>query len=73
MDTIADRLRQVSKSTLSTLCLHEIVASVGVVLSLVFAGIQLNEGNRETRAVTVQTKNGVGHLAVKVKILNFSI
>ena len=32
----------------------EIIASVGVVLSLVFVGIQLNEGNREARAATVQ-------------------
>ena len=33
----------------------ELVASVGVVLSLVFVGFQLNEGNRETRAATVKS------------------
>ena len=33
----------------------EIVASVGVVLSLIFVGFQLNEGNRETRAATTQS------------------
>ena len=33
----------------------EIVASVGVILSLIFVGLQLNEGNRETRAATTQS------------------
>ena len=32
----------------------EIVASIGVILSLIFVGLQLNEGNRETRAATNQ-------------------
>ena len=32
----------------------EIVASIGVILSLIFVGLQLNEGNRETRAATSQ-------------------
>jgi hypothetical protein len=32
----------------------EVVASVGVILSLIFVGFELNEGNRETRAATSQ-------------------
>ena len=32
----------------------EIIAAVGVILSLIFVGAQLNEGNRETRAATMQ-------------------
>ena len=32
----------------------EIIGSVAVVLSLIFVGMQLNEGNRETRAATTQ-------------------
>ena len=32
----------------------EIIASIAVVLSLIFVGLQLNEGNRETRAATTQ-------------------
>ena len=44
------------KSKLSDLAsIAEIVASVGVVLSLIFVGFQLNEGNRETRAATLQS------------------
>ena len=33
----------------------EIAASIGVLISLIFVGIQLNEGNRETRAATMQS------------------
>jgi len=33
----------------------EIAAAVGVVLSLVFVGLQIEEGNRETRATTLQS------------------
>ena len=32
----------------------EIVAAIGGILSLVFVGFQLNEGNKEARAATVQ-------------------
>ena len=32
----------------------EIIAAVGVILSLIFVGLQINEGNQETRAATVQ-------------------
>ena len=32
----------------------EIVASIGVILSLIFVGLQINEGNREARATTFQ-------------------
>ena len=32
----------------------EMNAAIGVILSLIFVGLQLNEGNRETRAATVQ-------------------
>jgi hypothetical protein len=32
----------------------EIVAAVGVILSLIFVGLQINEGNKETRAATMQ-------------------
>jgi hypothetical protein len=43
------------KSNLAELAsIAEIVASIGVILSLIFVGVQLNEGNRETRAATNQ-------------------
>ena len=32
----------------------EIVAAIGVIVSLIFVGIQLQEGNQETRASTIQ-------------------
>ena len=32
----------------------EIVAAVGVILSLLFVGFQIQDGNRETRAATIQ-------------------
>jgi len=32
----------------------EIIAAVGVILSLIFVGLQINEGNQETRAATLQ-------------------
>jgi hypothetical protein len=32
----------------------EIVASIGVILTLIFVGLELNEGNREARASTTQ-------------------
>lgn len=32
----------------------EIIAAVGVILSLIFVGMQINEGNQETRAATLQ-------------------
>jgi len=32
----------------------EIIAAVGVILSLIFVGLQISEGNQETRAATVQ-------------------
>ncbi len=32
----------------------EIIASVGVILTLIFVGLELSEGNRETRAATTQ-------------------
>ncbi len=32
----------------------EIVAAIGVIISLTFVGLQINEGNQETRAATVQ-------------------
>ena len=32
----------------------EIVAAVGVILSLLFVGFQIEDGNRETRAATLQ-------------------
>ena len=32
----------------------EVIAAVGVILSLIFVGLQINEGNRETRAATLQ-------------------
>ena len=32
----------------------EIIGSIAVVLSLIFVGIQLNDGNLETRAATTQ-------------------
>ena len=35
--------------------ISEMAAAVGVILSLVFVGLQINEGNRETRAATLQS------------------
>ena len=32
----------------------EIVAAVGVILSLIFVGLQISEGNQETRAASIQ-------------------
>ena len=32
----------------------EIIAAIGVILSLIFVGLQINEGNQETRAATNQ-------------------
>ncbi len=32
----------------------EVIAAVGVILSLIFVGLQISEGNRETRAATLQ-------------------
>jgi hypothetical protein len=32
----------------------EIIAAIGVILSLIFVGLQINEGNLETRAATIQ-------------------
>ena len=32
----------------------EIIAAIGVIFSLIFVGLQLNEGNQETRAATIQ-------------------
>ncbi len=32
----------------------EVTAAVGVILGLIFVGLQINEGNRETRAATLQ-------------------
>jgi len=32
----------------------EIVAAVGVILSLIFVGFQINDGSNETRAATIQ-------------------
>lgn len=33
----------------------EIIASVGVIVSLIFVGLQISEGNKETRAATIQS------------------
>jgi hypothetical protein len=44
-----------TKDDLSTWAsIAEIIAAIAVIVSLVFVGLQLNEGNRETRAATVQ-------------------
>jgi len=32
----------------------ELIAGIGVILSLIFVGLQINEGNREIRAATLQ-------------------
>jgi hypothetical protein len=43
------------KTKLSELAsIAEIVASIGVILTLLFVGLELQEGNRETRATTTQ-------------------
>ena len=35
----------------------EMIAAIGVILSLIFIGMQINEGNREARAATLQAAN----------------
>ena len=35
----------------------EVIAAIGVILSLIFVGLQINEGNREARAATLQAAN----------------
>jgi hypothetical protein len=43
------------KSKLSELAsIAEIIASIGVILTLIFVGLELSEGNREARATTTQ-------------------
>lgn len=43
------------KSNLSDIAsIAEIAAAIAVIVSLVFVGLQINEGNRETRAATAQ-------------------
>ena len=43
------------KTKLSEMALiAEIIAAVGVILSLIFVGMQINEGNKESRAATLQ-------------------
>ena len=37
--------------------ISEMTAAIGVILSLVFVGLQINEGNRETRAAILQSAN----------------
>ena len=34
--------------------LAEITAAIGVIVSLIFVGVQINEGNKESRAATLQ-------------------
>jgi hypothetical protein len=68
------------KSNLSDIAsVAEITAAIGVVISLIFVGLQINEGNRETRAATSQSmfdselflaKTYVEHAETWEKILN---
>jgi hypothetical protein len=36
----------------------EIIAAIGIIFSLIFVGLQINEGNQETRAATIQAAAG---------------
>ena len=56
----------------------EIAAAIGVIVSLIFVGLQINEGNRETRAATAQalfdsemfmSKTFVEHAGTWAKVL----
>jgi hypothetical protein len=68
------------KSNLSDIAsIAEIMASICVVLSLVFVGLQINEGNRETRAATAHAlidselfmaKTLIEHSGTWAKVLN---
>ncbi len=49
----------------------EIIAAVGVVLSLLFVGFQIRDGNRETRAATVQAALD-SELAVDAELLRYA-
>jgi hypothetical protein len=52
--------------------LAEIIAATGVVISLVFVGIQVREGNRETRAVTIQAATDSKMRMVEFLVLHAS-
>jgi len=49
----------------------EIIAAVGVILSLIFVGFQLNEGNRESRATTIQAATD-SELLFQTQILRYA-
>ncbi len=49
----------------------EIIGAVGVVTSLIFVGLQLNEGNRETRAATLQAATD-SELFVQAEFLRYA-
>ncbi len=51
--------------------LAEIIGAVGVVTSLIFVGLQLNEGNRETRAATLQAATD-SELFVQAEFLRYA-
>jgi hypothetical protein len=49
----------------------EIVASIGVILSLIFVGLELSEGNRETSAATAQAASDQT-MFLQAEILRYS-
>jgi hypothetical protein len=60
------------KSKLSDLAsLAEIVAAVGVILSLLFVGFQISDGNREIRAATIQATLD-SEIAVQAEMLRYA-
>jgi len=48
----------------------EIIAAVGVILSLIFVGLQISEGNRETRAASIQAASDADARMIDTLIRN---
>ena len=48
----------------------EIVAAVGVILSLLFVGLQISEGNQETRAASIQAASDADARMIATLISN---
>lgn len=49
----------------------EIVAAIGVILSLLFVGFQISDGNRETRAATIQAALD-SEIAVNTEMMRYA-
>ena len=48
----------------------EIIAGIGVIVSLLFVGLELSEGNRETRAATMQAATD-SEMALQAQFLRY--